>query len=309
MAGVLEVSGVRKVYGDRAVVDDVSFHLNAGEVLGLLGPNGAGKTTIVGMLYGVIDPTSGTVRYSQSGVGLEGGLFLPRDGRAIRRALGVVPQTDNLDRDFPVEENLIQFAHHYGISGAPARRRVREVLERLRIVEHARKTPFELSGGIKRRVVLARALLADPMILFLDEPTTGLDPDARQDFGRVVQELRAEGRAILLTTHYMEEARRLCDRLIILQRGRVVDQGLPEEMVVKLVGAEVLEVTGGEESAVTALVAKHNAWIRKFGTGFVCGLPEGELLWQELRRVPGVQIVRRPGNLEDVFLILTGDRL
>lgn len=309
MTAVLEVTGVGKVYGDRAVVDDVSFELHAGEVLGLLGPNGAGKTTIVGMLYGVIDPTSGTIRYSGGGLPGDGGLFLPRDGRAIRRALGVVPQADNLDRDFPVEENLVQFAHHYGLAGEPARRRVREVLERLRIVEHARKTPFELSGGIKRRVVLARALLADPKILFLDEPTTGLDPDARQDFWRVVQELRAEGRAILLTTHYMEEARRLCDRLIILQRGKVVDQGLPEEMVVKLVGAEVLELIGGDETEIMALTSHHNAWIRKFGTGYVCGLPEGDLLWQELRRLPGVQIVRRPGNLEDVFLILTGDRL
>ncbi len=306
MDSVLSVSRVSKSYHGRTVVDDVSFVLNAGEVLGLLGPNGAGKTTIVGMLYGVIDPTAGSVRYSTES---KGELVLPRDGREIRRQLGVVTQEDNLDRDFPIDQNLLQFAHHYGMSGVAARRRVQEVLERLRIVEDAKKTPFELSGGIKRRAVLARALLADPKILFLDEPTTGLDPDARQDFWRVVQELRGEGRAILLTTHYMEEARRLCDRLIILQRGKIVDQGLPEEMVVKLVGAEVLELMGGDEELITATVNRHQSWIRKFGTGFVCGLPEDELLWQELRQMRGLTIVRRPGNLEDVFLILTGDRL
>lgn len=291
-----------KQYGNRPVVQGVNLTLNPGEVLGLLGPNGAGKTTTVGMLYGAVVPSRGFVQLGE--------IQVQQDGRLARARMGIVTQEDNLDPDFSVIENLIHFAHHYRIVGQAARLRAGELLALVDLTEHAQKSIDELSGGMKRRLVLARALINQPQIVFLDEPTTGLDPDARQEFWKLVIALKQRGCGVLLTTHYMDEAQRLCDRLMLLQQGQVIDQGTPEALIERTIGAEVAEITGVDQAALQGLAAQAQLWCRPFGSSYLLALPaESERLWQQLNALNPQQLTRRKANLEDVFLRLTGDKL
>lgn len=292
-----------KLYGDRTVVQGVNFTLNPGEVLGVLGPNGAGKTTTVGMLYGAVTPSRGFVQL--------GNLQVQRDGRAARARMGIVTQEDNLDPDFSVVENLIHFAHHYRLRGRAAQERASQLLNQVDLLDRARDPVEELSGGMKRRLVLARALINRPQIVFLDEPTTGLDPDARQQFWRLVVELKQQGCGVLLTTHYMDEAQRLCDRLLLLQRGQVIDQGTPLELIERTVGQEVVEIEGVPEAQLQQLATQAQTWCRPFGSGYLLALPiiDPEALWQQLLLLHPPRLTRRQANLEDVFLRLTGSVL
>ncbi|WP_088889425.1 ABC transporter ATP-binding protein [Leptolyngbya ohadii] len=295
----LSVYSLYKQYGDTAVVQNVSFTLNPGEVLGLLGPNGAGKTTIVGMLYGGVAPTQGFVQL--------GSIQVQSDGRAARARMGIVTQEDNLDPDFSVFENLLHFAHHYRLTGKAARSRIGELLAQVNLEEHAQKRIDELSGGMKRRLVLARALINYPQVVFLDEPTTGLDPDARQEFWKLVTDLKQRGCGVLLTTHYMDEAQRLCDRLLLLQQGQVIDQGTPDELIDRTIGKEVVEIEGVDEAKLQALAAQFKTWGRPFGSGYLVALPESSTaLWDRLVATQPQRLTRRQANLEDVFLRLTG---
>jgi lipooligosaccharide transport system ATP-binding protein len=292
-----------KVYGDRPVVQGVNFTLSPGEVLGLLGPNGAGKTTIVGMLYGAVRPSRGFVKLGQ--------LDIQANGRAARARMGIVTQEDNLDPDFKVLENLVEFAHHYRLRGHAARQRAGELLALVNLTDHAQKAVDELSGGMKRRLVLARSLINQPHIVFLDEPTTGLDPDARQEFWRMVTRLKQDGCGVLLTTHYMDEAQRLCDRLLLLQQGKVIDEGTPTELITRTVGKEVVEIEGMAEAELQALAATAATWCRPFGSGYLLALPlvDPEPLWEKISALHPPRLTRRQANLEDVFLRLTGSLL
>jgi lipooligosaccharide transport system ATP-binding protein len=295
-----------KLYGKTAVVQGVSLTLNPGEVLGLLGPNGAGKTTTVGMLYGAVIPTRGFVKFGQ--------IQVQTNGELARAKMGIVTQEDNLDPDFSVIENLIHFAHHYRIVGKAARLRAGELLAQINLQDHAQKSIDELSGGMKRRLVLARALINHPDIIFLDEPTTGLDPDARQEFWKLVIDLKRQGCGVLLTTHYMDEAQRLCDRLMLLQAGQVIDQGSPTELIERTVGNEVVEVEGIDEATLQSLATQANTWYRPFGNRYLIALPLqpdflADSLWQQLSDLQPPSLARRQANLEDVFLHLTGGRL
>ncbi len=288
-----------KQYGEIPVVQDVSFTLNFGEVLGLLGPNGAGKTTIVGMLYGAVTPNRGFVQF--------GSIQVQSDGRTARSKMGIVTQEDNLDPDFSVFENLLHFAHHYHLVGKTARKRVGELLARVDLKEHAQKRVDELSGGMKRRLVLARALINHPQVVFLDEPTTGLDPDARQEFWKLVIDLKQQGCGVLLTTHYMDEAQRLCDRLLLLQQGQMIDQGTPIELIDRTIGKEVVEIEGVDEARLQALATQFDTWCRPFGSGYLLALPTIPTpLWDHLVATEPQRLTRRHANLEDVFLRLTG---
>ncbi len=289
-----------KSYGDRPVVQGVSFSLNPGEVLGLLGPNGAGKTTTVGMLYGAVVPSRGFVRL--------GAIDVQSDGRRVRSHMGIVTQDDNLDPDFTVFDNLVFFAHHYHIEGQAARRRAGELLARLELEAYAKHQIDELSGGLKRRLVLARALINDPLVVFLDEPTTGLDPDARQEFWKLVLSLKQQGCGVLLTTHYMDEAQRLCDRLLLLQQGQVMDEGTPAELIQRVVGTEIAEVEGIAAAQLQALAVQVGTWRRSFGQGYLIALPSdtADSVWQQLMALHPSRSDRRLANLEDVFLRLTG---
>ncbi|MEC4986864.1 MAG: ABC transporter ATP-binding protein [Oscillatoria sp. PMC 1068.18] len=289
-----------KEYNQRTVVHGVSFNLYPGEVLGLLGANGAGKTTTVGMLYGAVIPTRGFVKL--------GNYDVKNQGRKARMSMGIVTQEDNLDPDFTVIENLIYFAQFYRITGKKARARAGELLARVGLENYAQNRIDELSGGLKRRLVLARALINHPQVVFLDEPTTGLDPDARQDFWRLVIELKENGAGVLLTTHYMDEAQRLCDRLILIQQGKVIDEGTPKELITRTVGLEVVEVVGIKEEILQQLAKDFNTWYRSFGSNYLIGLPidNHQAMWEKLSATQPSLLTRREANLEDVFLRLTG---
>lgn len=292
-----------KTYGQKQVVQGVNFTLNSGEILGLLGPNGAGKTTTVGMLYGSVIPSRGFVQLGQHQVQAQ--------GRQVRAAMGVVTQEDNLDPDFTVFENLVYFAHHYRIVGKEARQRAGELLAQVGLQDYAKNRVDELSGGMKRRLVLARALINNPQVVFLDEPTTGLDPDARQDFWKLVSQLKQNGCGVLLTTHYMDEAQRLCDRLILLQQGKMIDEGTPEELIERTVGREVVEIEGISEETLQQLATQAGTWYRPFGNSYLIGLPidNPQLVWENLNATAPERLTRRHTNLEDVFLRLTGTSL
>lgn len=291
-----------KYYGQDAVVQGFNFLLEPGEIVGLLGPNGAGKTTTVGMLFGTVVPSRGLVQF--------GPWQLPAQGRSARTQMGIVTQEDNLDPDFTVFENLTHFAHHYRITGVAARQRASELLALVNLQDRGSAQVDELSGGMKRRLVLARSLLNRPQLVFLDEPTTGLDPDARQDFWRLVLRLKAEGCGVLLTTHYMDEAQRLCDRLLLMQQGKVIDQGSPPELIARVIGPEVAEIEGIAASKVQALADSLGLWSRPFGSGQLMALPADQpQLWAQLEALQPQQLKRRPANLEDVFLRLTGSLL
>lgn len=292
-----------KQYGDRPVVQGISFTLNPGEVLGLLGPNGAGKTTTVGMLYGVVNPDRGFVQVDTVNVNT--------DGRTARRHMGIVTQEDNLDPDFTVVENLTHFAHHYGIRGRAAQQRAGELLAQVDLQDFGNYGVHQLSGGMKRRLVLARALINHPKIVFLDEPTTGLDPDARQSFWRLVIDLKQQGCGVLLTTHYMDEAQRLCDRLLLLQSGQVIDQGTPAELIERTVGREMVEIEGVSEAELESVVAAANTWHRPFGSSYLVALPldNPDQLCDQLSALHPPRLTRRRANLDDVFLRLTGSAL
>jgi lipooligosaccharide transport system ATP-binding protein len=292
-----------KTYGQKQVVQGVNFTLNPGEILGLLGPNGAGKTTTVGMLYGSVIPSRGFVQLGQHQVQVQ--------GRIARASMGIVTQEDNLDPDFTVFENLVYFAHHYRITGKAARHRAGELLAQVALQDYGSNRVDELSGGMKRRLVLARALINHPQVVFLDEPTTGLDPDARQDFWKLVSQLKQSGCGVLLTTHYMDEAQRLCDRLILLQQGKMIDQGTPEELIERTVGREVVEIEGIDEQILQQLATQAGTWYRPFGTSYLIGLPVNhpQFIWEQLSATAPERLTRRRTNLEDVFLRLTGTSL
>jgi lipooligosaccharide transport system ATP-binding protein len=222
---LLIASNLCKQYYGEQVVRSLSLAINKGEIVGFLGPNGAGKTTTVGMLYGAVIPDAGEV--------LINGLNLLKQGSEARRMLGVVTQEDNLDPDFSVYENLLQFATYYGMNTSVAKERSLSLLESVRLKDDMNKNIDELSGGMKRKLVFARALLHDPLVVFLDEPTTGLDPEVRAEFWRIILELKNQGRGILLTTHYMEEAEKLCDRVILIRKGEIFDEGSPSFLLEK----------------------------------------------------------------------------
>jgi lipooligosaccharide transport system ATP-binding protein len=291
-----------KKYEDSTVVDGFDLSLKSGEVLGLLGPNGAGKSTIVGMLYGAVIPSSGLVR-------LESFDIHSVQGRQARSAMGVVTQDNNLDPDLDVFNNLIVFARYYHLTGQKAKTKIDELLDLVNLQHKAKANVEELSGGMKRKLILARALLGSPKIIFLDEPTTGLDPEARQEFWKLVSHLKDQNVGVLLTTHYMDEAERLCDRIVLLQNGKQVDSGSPQELIKRVVGERMLEVSGITKNDAEKLATKYEVWLRDFADGFLFAKPQSAELMNELQTLSPNTLFDRPANLEDVFLRLTGKRL
>lgn len=302
---VVEARGLVKRYGDLVAVDQVDFDVRAGEVFGLLGPNGAGKSTTMRMVHRVTALTDGSLRV----LGLQAG---PED-RAIKARLGVVPQMDNLDEELNVLDNLLVYARFYGIDRARARQRAEDLLEFLELSGKAGGRIRELSGGMKRRLTLARGLMNEPELLVLDEPTTGLDPQVRILLWDKLAELRSRGVTLLLSTHYMDEAERLCDRLVILDHGKIIAQGPPRDLVRAHVSPQVIEarLEEGELEPLRAACARLEVELLPAVKRVSLFVQDGRKTLEELEHaglfLNGAYI--RPGNLEDLFLKLTGRSL
>jgi lipooligosaccharide transport system ATP-binding protein len=224
---------LHKAYGERVAVNGIDFEVEPGICFGFLGPNGAGKTTTMKMIYGLASVDGGELQVL--------GLDAERNRREIKARLGVVPQETNLDGELTVRENLIFQAGYFGLTRADVNERVDRLLEFARLTERAKEVPWGLSGGMKRRLLIARALVNDPELVVLDEPTTGLDPQARLAVWQALSSLRERGVTLLITTHYMDEAARLCDRLLIMDEGEIVAEGSPQELIKAHVGEGTLE--------------------------------------------------------------------
>ncbi len=292
---------LRKRFGTRVAVDGIDFEIPAGQCFGFLGPNGAGKTTTLRMMLGLSTASSGTLEV----LGLDPG----RQGRHIRARVGVVPQLDNLDPDFTVEENLEVFASYFRLPRARVRERIPQLLEFAALAERRGARTDDLSGGMKRRLTIARALINDPELMVLDEPTTGLDPQARHVIWGRLWQLRQAGKTLVLTTHYMEEAERLCDQLVIMDRGRILERGSPAELVSRHVEPEVVEVRGEGAAELTAAAVAAGCRVERIGTALYCYSRDARAFLQRVEQSPERVFVHRPAGLEDVFLRLTGREL
>lgn len=302
-APILSVSDLRKSYGSEAgrldVIKGISFALRRGECYGLLGPNGAGKTTTLRLCLGLTTADAGEIQLA--------GHPIPQRAREARTRIGVVPQGDNLDPDFTVEENLVVYGRYFGIQRAAIERRLPWLLEFSNLVAKRHARIAELSGGMKRRLTLARALVNDPDLIFMDEPTTGLDPQARHMIWERLKALIAAGKTILLTTHFMDEAERLCDRLAVVDHGRIIAEGAPRDLIGQHIESQVVEVYGdGAAAWAQANGARGADRIETSGETVFCYTNDAEPLLQGLQAVQGVRYVHRPANLEDLFLKLTG---
>jgi lipooligosaccharide transport system ATP-binding protein len=291
-----------KRYGEATVVKDMSFDIAPGECLGVIGPNGAGKTTTIRMCLGLTSPDSGSVQAF--------GLQMPRDALAIKAQLGVVSQFDTLDPDFTCAENLLVYGRYFGMKSAQIQERVPKLLEFASLVNKANAKPGELSGGMKRRLSLARALVNDPRLLLLDEPTTGLDPQARHLMWERLQLLLTEGKSILLTTHFMDEAERLCHRLLVVDHGQKIAEGAPRDLIAQHLEPDVVEVFGNGalalvDSPLKALAAR----VEVSGETVFFYTAQAKPLLQALEAYPQLRTLHRPANLEDLFLKLTGRQI
>jgi lipooligosaccharide transport system ATP-binding protein len=296
---VLAVRDLRKVYGSAPVVDGLSFSIRRGECYALLGPNGAGKTTTLRCCLGLTQPDSGTIRLV--------GEPVPREARRARIRVGVVPQMDNLDPDFTVAENLIVYGRYYGLADRDVAQRIPSLLDFASLAHKRDARIGELSGGMKRRLTLARALVNDPDLVFMDEPTTGLDPQARHVIWDRLKQLLSRGKTIVLTTHFMDEAERLADRLAVIDHGRMIAEGAPRALIAEHIEPQVLEVYGdGAMQWAEAIGRDLAARIEITGETVFCYARDPTLALHSLESRPGVRYLHRPANLEDLFLKLTG---
>ena len=302
---VIRAENIVKKYGDFVAVDGISFEVQRGESFGLLGPNGAGKSTTMKMIAAVSTRTSGNLEVL--------GMDPNTDGPAIRSQLGVVPQEDNLDEELRVRENLITYGRFFGMSHAAVAKRADELLEFAQLTDRAKSKVEPLSGGMKRRLTIARSLMNDPQMLLLDEPTTGLDPQARHILWDRLFRLKEQGTTLVLTTHYMDEAEQLSDRIIVVDKGAIMAEGSPAQLIRQYSSKEVLEVRYGSDKNTT--VAQSIADIGERQEI----LPDRILIYsdngeRDLAVItkrghhPTTSLVRR-SSLEDVFLRLTGRTL
>ena len=302
---VISASGLTKRYKDFAAVDGLSFEVAPGESFGLLGPNGAGKSTTMRMIGAVSTRTSGDLSIL--------GLDPNSHGPEIRSQLGVVPQQDNLDMELRVRDNLIVYGRYFGIPRAVIGKKADELLEFAQLSDRAKSKVDDLSGGMKRRLTIARALVNDPKILLLDEPTTGLDPQARHILWDRLFRLKEQGTTLVLTTHYMDEAEQLCDRIVVVDKGMIMAEGSPASLIRDHSSREVLEVRFGSDrnAEVAAKISEAGERIEILPDRILIYSADGEAELAQLTKAgfaPITSLVRR-SSLEDVFLRLTGRSL
>lgn len=302
---VIEASGLRKQFGDLAAVDGIDFAIRAGEAFGFLGPNGAGKSTVMRMVSAQSTPTSGELTVL--------GKPVRENGPAIRARLGVVPQQDYLDESLNVFENLVVYGRYFGFGRAHCRARAEELLEFAQLVDKRKSHIDELSGGMKRRLTIARGLMNEPQVLLLDEPTTGLDPQARHILWDQLFRLKERGTTIVLTTHFMDEAEQLCDRLVVVDHGRIVAEGSPAELIRSHSSREVLELRfgSGRNEAVADELRELCDRLDVLADRLLMYSDDGEATLERVvaRGLNPVSSLIRRSSLEDVFLRLTGRSL
>ena len=302
---VITAKGLRKTYGDFVAVDSIDFEVKRGESFGLLGPNGAGKSTTMRMITSTLQRTSGELQI----LGKDPDKFGPE----IRAHLGVVPQQDNLDRQLKVWENLLVYGRYFGLSRKFLKAKIEELLAFAQLEEKRNVKTDELSGGMKRRLTIARGLVNEPEILLLDEPTTGLDPQARHILWDRLFRLKELGVTLVLTTHYMDEAEQLCDRIVVMDKGKIMAEGSPAELIKKYSSKEVLEVRFGSQgnAAAAKKLEKVGDRLEVLPDRILVYTENGEKTLEKVTKLglnPVTSLVRR-SSLEDVFLRLTGRTL
>jgi lipooligosaccharide transport system ATP-binding protein len=298
MEWVIEADALTKKFEDLTAVDHISFRIRLGECFGFLGPNGAGKTTAIRMIQCVSPVTSGKLEVL--------GMDVSKSPREIKALIGVCPQEDNLDPDFTAWKNLLIYARYFGIGKAQAEAKANELLDFMALREKKDVEIEKLSGGMKRRLMIARALMNDPKLLVLDEPTTGLDPQARHLIWDKVRELKKRGVTVMITTHYMDEAQQLCDRLVIMEKGKILVEGQPMGLISQHVGSGVVEVLAPDDAL--DLWLKRGAWAYERAGDRVYLYTDDNRQVRELilREHPSANVIIRDATLEDVFLKLTG---
>ncbi len=297
---IIAAKNLWKKFGDFTAVAGIDFAIEEGECFGFLGPNGAGKTTTIRMLYGASPITEGELRIMDKNIASH-----PRE---LKGSLGIVPQENNLDPDLPVLENLLVYARYFDIPEDLAKNRALELLEFLHLTDKKDSKIEELSLGMKRRLIIARGLINNPRVFILDEPTTGLDPQARHLIWQRLRQLRNEGVTLVLTTHYMEEAAQLCDRIALMDRGKILVSGPPQKLVEEMVGKEVIElrVNGIRESQVLAQLSNYKFSHERAGDTLYLYCDDGRDILSSLINLKHQHLLHRPATLEDLFLKLTG---
>jgi len=300
---LVTASGLTKNYGDLVAVAGIDFEIQEGECFGFLGPNGAGKTTTVRMIHCVSPVTSGTLTV--------GGLPASIDNRSLKMMTGVIPQEINLDNDLTVQENLIIFARFFDIGRREARARIAELLRFVELEAKAGSKISELSTGMKRRLLIARALINRPRLIVADEPTTGLDPQARHLIWQRLRQLKSQGTTLVLTTQYMEEAQQLCDRIVVMYQGKILKEGIPAKLVEEEIGREVVEIRipPEEDGKVLAELSAFPCVHERVGDTLYFYCRDGHALMRKLIELDLPNTLNRPATLEDVFLKLTGRSL
>jgi len=297
---MLSAKALSKSFGALRAVKEIDFDIDRGEMFGFLGPNGAGKSTTMKMIYAMVRPDGGTLTVD--------GVDVVAEPRKVKSLLGVVPQENNLDPDITVRQNLTVYARYYGIPKRIADQRADELLDFMQLSEKRDVVIYDLSGGMQRRLVLARGLINEPEVLILDEPTTGLDPQARQLVWQKIRNLRRRGLTIVLTTHYMEEASALCDRLAIMDHGEILVTGTPQALIDDLPGPEVIEAQA-EDPERLQHIGKYLGEGEIHGDGIYWYVNGGQVDLHPLLDAGALEVRRRAANLEDVFLRLTGREL
>ena len=295
---VLDARGARKSYGANEVVSGIDLRVASGEWFGLLGPNGAGKTTTLKLCLGLIKPDAGDIELL--------GEPVPRRAREARARVGVVPQFDNLDPDFTVAENLLVYGRYFAMKSGEVKARIPALLHFAGLAGRADSRISTLSGGMKRRLTLARALVNDPQLVVMDEPTTGLDPQARHLIWERLRRLTQEGKTLVLTTHFMEEAERLCHRLAILDNGRIIAAGSPRALIAEHIESQVVEVHGAGYEAWMERAKAICPRVERAGDTVYCYAEDAAPVLQSLAGQSELAYLHRPASLEDVFLKLTG---
>lgn len=299
---LIRARNLTKQYDHFTAVDHIDFEVYTGECIGFLGPNGAGKTTAVRMIYCFLPVTEGELTVA--------GLNVYTQARQIKNLIGVAPQEDNLDPDFTVIKNLQVYARYFDVPKKEAEKRALELLQFFQLTDKQNALITQLSGGMKRRLIIARALINNPKILLLDEPTTGLDPQGRHLVWDEIRTLKKRGVTIILTTHYMDEAAALCDRILIIDNGKIVETGSPPELIRKYVGEDVLEVEYDENIVQTLKNVLPDAQIEVYGEQVrVFSNQSHGIFEQVIKQFPNKTMMMRNANLEDVFLKLTGRKL